>query len=172
MVLFSVVVDTGERKKNRRAKMGTKAEKKEKKGTANLTVVPATESTPKEGEIMTTSEKEQLRKNLADLKAKEKELKAEVKAARLKEKEAKAAAKAAGITNVFSRADATVEFIKSMGPSTLDEIIAGSNKVYFEHKGTEKSNNLKEAKSVANFAVHVLAGTGCLVLTGEKFSRK
>jgi len=156
--------------------MGAKTEKaeKSKKSKANLTVVPeATESTPKEGEIMMTEspEKAKLRTELAELKAKEKALKAEVKAARLREKEAKAAAKAAGITNAFSRADATVEFIKSMGPSTLDEIIAGSNAVYHERKGTEKSNNLKEAKSVATFAVHVLSGVGCINLVDGKYTR-
>jgi len=140
-------------------------EKKARKSDSNLTLVHSREHTPKEGEIMT---KEQLKQEIADLKAREKEIKAEAKELRTKEKAAKAAAKAAGITAAFSRADATVQFIKGMGPSTLEQIVEGSNKVYADNKGSEKANNPREAKAVANFAVHVLTGVGCLTRGEDK----
>src|SRR3990172_6165474 len=98
--------------------------KKAGKTDSNLTLVHSREHTQKEGENMT---REQLKAEIAELKAKEKTIKAEAKALRQKEKEAKAAAKAAGVTAAFSRADATVQFIRSMGPSTMDEIVAGAN---------------------------------------------
>jgi len=142
--------------------------KKAGKSDSNLTLVHSREHTPKEGENMT---REQLKAEIAELKAKEKTIKAEAKALRQKEKEAKAAAKAAGVTAAFSRADATVQFIRSMGPSTMDEIVAGANKTYYTHKGSEKSNNVREAKAVTNFSVHILLGVGYLDLKDGKFSR-
>ena len=142
--------------------------KKARKSDSNLTLVHSREHTPKEGENMT---REQLKAENADMKAKEKTIKAEAKALRQKEKEAKAEAKAAGVTGAFSRADATAQFIKSMGPSTLEEIVNGANQVYYSHKGSEKSNNVREAKAVATFAAHILVGVGCLEVKDGKYSR-
>ena len=144
-----------------------KKERSERARNSNLTVVPATESTPKEGEIMT---KEDLKAAVAELKAKEKELKAEIKTARELEKKAKAAAKAAGLTPGYSRADATADFIKGMtSPLTMTEIVEGSNELYATKKASEKANNPKEAKAVASFAVQFLVGMGYMKKEGDQF---
>lgn len=117
--------------------------------------------------------KEELKSQVAELKAKEKALKDEIKAARQKEKEIKAAAKAAGTTAVYSRVDSLTDFAKGMTkPQTLAEIITGSNTLYFHKKGSEKANNEKEARSVATKVLHVLVNVGFLVLAEGKYSRQ
>ena len=137
---------------------------------SNLTLVQGTkELTPKEGEIMT---KEDLKAAVAKLKADQKALKDRIKAAREQEKAAKAAAKAAGLTPGYSRSDATADFIKGMTtPLTMTEIVDGSNTLYATKKASEKSNNPKEAKSVAASAVQFLVAMGYMTKNGDKFSK-
>jgi len=144
--------------------------KAERSMKSNLTLVQGTkEPTPKEGEIMT---KEEIKAQVAALKAQEKKLKDEIKAAREAEKAAKAAAKAAGLTPGYSRADATTEFIKGMtAPLTMVEIVDGANSLYATKKASEKANNPKEAKAVAQFAVQFLVGMGYMTKDGDKFTK-
>jgi molecular chaperone GrpE (heat shock protein) len=141
-----------------------------KKEKTNLTVVPeATESTPKEGAKMTT---EELKAQIKELKEKEKVIREEAKKMRADAKAAKAAAKAAGITQVYSRLNATADFIKSIAsPLTLEEIVDGSNKLYSDKKASAKSDNPREAKAVATYAVHLLTSVGYLVVADGKYSK-
>lgn len=143
-----------------------------KAGKGSLTVVetPTTELPNKEEKIM--EKKEELKAQVADLKAKEKALREEIKAARAEEKARKAAAKAAGSSTVYSRVDALTDFLKSItGPVTMEEIIKGSNALYFQKKASEKANNEKEARSTAGKAVHALVNVGYLVTAEGKFTR-
>jgi CHASE3 domain sensor protein len=132
-----------------------------------MTAVAGAESTT-EGNMGATELKEKIRQ----LKEEEKRLKDEAKKIREQEKIARAEAKAAGITQAFSRIDALSEYLKSVsGKVTMDEIISGSNTLYAQKKSSQKADNPKEAKSVAQSAVHLLVNLGWLTKDGDNYTR-